>query len=169
VECITQNPVPDFPVVDIMITHGPPYGVCDLTYDRVHVGCDHLLRAASRARPRIHAFGHIHEGWGAEKVTWKANTLSQGTANTFLLRKQRGEKALLDLVQGHEAVRFDELEGQHAPVCFVDASNGGPSPLQYGEETLMVNASIMTIFYKPKQRPWLVDIDLPLSGGAPPL
>lgn len=59
------NPVPSHPAIDIMVTHGPPHGVLDITIrptstEDDHVGCRHLLRAVARCRPRLHVFGHIH-------------------------------------------------------------------------------------------------------------
>lgn len=54
---------------DVLITHGPPYGVLDQCPDRWgifnSVGCPELLAAVQR-RPsiRLHVFGHIHEGYG---------------------------------------------------------------------------------------------------------
>ena len=35
-----------------------------------HLGCPHLMRAIARARPRLHCFGHIHEGAGAQFLDW---------------------------------------------------------------------------------------------------
>lgn len=50
---------------DILITHGPPKGVLDGLFDGTHVGCQHLLEAVQhRVKPRVHLFGHIHEGYG---------------------------------------------------------------------------------------------------------
>ncbi|WP_020559270.1 metallophosphatase domain-containing protein [Thiofilum flexile] len=53
--------IPDY--TDVLITHTPPYGILDVCYDGVHVGCEALLVAVERVKPRIHAFGHIHEGY----------------------------------------------------------------------------------------------------------
>ncbi|KAJ5448248.1 hypothetical protein N7445_003069 [Penicillium cf. griseofulvum] len=39
------NPVPDYPAVDIMLTHGPPVGVLDQVPPDLNVGCEHLFRA----------------------------------------------------------------------------------------------------------------------------
>lgn len=61
---------------DVLVTHGPPYGVRDKVFDRVwscgggrkqmiQVGCQDLLEAVQRVRPKVHIFGHIHEGHGA--------------------------------------------------------------------------------------------------------
>jgi hypothetical protein len=29
---------------DVLITHGPPYGILDLTYDDEKVGCEELMK-----------------------------------------------------------------------------------------------------------------------------
>jgi Icc-related predicted phosphoesterase len=50
--------------VDILVTHTPPMGIGDLTRKCAHVGCEELLPAVRRIRPRIHVFGHIHEAYG---------------------------------------------------------------------------------------------------------
>ena len=54
---------------DVLITHGPPYGHGDVALPHVRehpsaVGCAELLSAVRRVRPRLHVFGHIHEGHG---------------------------------------------------------------------------------------------------------
>lgn len=64
--------------VDIAITHGPPKGVMDYTYGKERAGCSDLFTAIANARPLMHCFGHIHEGWGARLVTWKEG-ISQPT------------------------------------------------------------------------------------------
>jgi len=51
--------------VDILITHGPPVGHGDLCKTGEHAGCEELLKEVQeRVRPKIHVFGHIHEGYG---------------------------------------------------------------------------------------------------------
>jgi Icc-related predicted phosphoesterase len=50
---------------DILITHGPPMGKLDyVPYDNVNVGCEDLLTRIQDIKPKIHVFGHIHEGYG---------------------------------------------------------------------------------------------------------
>ena len=49
---------------DVLLTHGPPHGVLDRTEEGETVGCEELARAVTRVRPRLHVFGHIHEGYG---------------------------------------------------------------------------------------------------------
>ncbi len=49
---------------DVLITHGPPFGVLDWTARGERVGCEELLAAVQRVKPKLHVFGHIHEGYG---------------------------------------------------------------------------------------------------------
>jgi hypothetical protein len=50
---------------DVLITHGPPLGRGDVTSTNDRVGCVSLMKhVQSRIRPRLHVFGHVHEGYG---------------------------------------------------------------------------------------------------------
>jgi Icc-related predicted phosphoesterase len=50
---------------DIVITHGPPYGVLDREPgSEYHAGCRQLLAAIQRVKPRLHVFGHAHGCFG---------------------------------------------------------------------------------------------------------
>lgn len=51
--------------IDVLITHSPPTGIGDLTEEGDNAGCSDLLYEVSqRIKPRLHVFGHIHEGYG---------------------------------------------------------------------------------------------------------
>lgn len=52
--------------IDVLITHGPPFGILDRTFAGLWVGCEELAMAVGRVQPRLHVFGHIHEGAGAQ-------------------------------------------------------------------------------------------------------
>jgi predicted phosphohydrolase len=54
--------------VDILITHGPPFGIGDEVFDGESAGCRDLLKDLQRVRPRLHLFGHIHEGYGEHRA-----------------------------------------------------------------------------------------------------
>ncbi|TWW67688.1 Metallophosphoesterase MPPED2 [Takifugu flavidus] len=58
------NLIPDG--IDILMTHGPPLGFRDwVPKELQRVGCVELLNTVQkRVRPKLHAFGHIHEGYG---------------------------------------------------------------------------------------------------------
>lgn len=50
----------------VLITHGPPHRILDLTRHGKNVGCEELADALhKRLRPKVHVFGHIHEGYGS--------------------------------------------------------------------------------------------------------
>jgi predicted phosphohydrolase len=61
---------------DVLITHGPPYMILDkATYrrskdaDSDHGGCKILrTEVITRIKPKVHIFGHIHEGYGMMEV-----------------------------------------------------------------------------------------------------
>ena len=77
-----------------MLTHGPPRGVLDQTIDGEDVGCDPLWTAVRRARPRLHVFGHIHEGWGAERVDWKEGMAEQVGMDDIMEDEDEDEEKL---------------------------------------------------------------------------
>jgi Icc-related predicted phosphoesterase len=54
--------------LDVLITHGPPHGILDLTNRNEHAGSATLLERVREARPRLHVFGHIHEAAGRTEV-----------------------------------------------------------------------------------------------------
>lgn len=54
---------------DILITHSPPYGYGDKLDEHgsqpgQRVGCEELIKAVDRVKPKLHVFGHIHCGYG---------------------------------------------------------------------------------------------------------
>jgi hypothetical protein len=131
VRAIAENPIPDFPAVDVLMTHGPPKDILDWT-EHGNVGCEALMRAVGRARPRLYCFGHIHEAYGARIVRWKDDETLIGK----------------DRIEGEK-----ERENE-----FPEVANGD---VEFGRETLMVNAAIMNLHCRPTNSPWMVELQLP--------
>ncbi|KAJ5917271.1 hypothetical protein N7466_010825 [Penicillium verhagenii] len=50
--------------IDVLITHSPPLAHLDL----LGFGCPYLLQTLWRVRPKLHVFGHVHEGYGTDWV-----------------------------------------------------------------------------------------------------
>ncbi len=51
--------------LDVLVTHGPPFGILDQTAPgSAHLGCEELLKAVEEKKPKVHLFGHIHGGAG---------------------------------------------------------------------------------------------------------
>lgn len=63
--------------IDVLITHGPPFVHLDL----LKWGCPHLLQTLWRVQPRLHVFGHIHEGSGTDLMLF--NGLQQAYERTI--------------------------------------------------------------------------------------
>ena len=58
---------------DVLLTHGPPHEILDeLQFINgvpkgQFVGCEDLLKRVKEVKPKIHAFGHIHCGYGTKE------------------------------------------------------------------------------------------------------
>lgn len=52
---------------DVLVTHGPPLGILDMTPRGEAVGCWDLNEAVKRVNPKVHIFGHIHHGYGTHQ------------------------------------------------------------------------------------------------------
>ncbi|EMR86847.1 putative ser thr protein phosphatase family protein [Botrytis cinerea BcDW1] len=130
---IATNPIPEG--VDIVMTHGPPHTILDQV-DGSHKGCRNLLRAVGRVRPLMHCFGHIHEGSGANLVTWKPDgSVKDPSSATPMETEQVNEYPYTNVW-----------------------------PIQSGKQTLMVNTAIMMNTAKgmrPNYKPFVVSLDLP--------
>lgn len=52
--------------IDILVTHGPPYGVLDQVYtdSKINKGSKSLLNKIEKITPKMVIFGHIHECGG---------------------------------------------------------------------------------------------------------
>lgn len=161
---------------DVVVTHGPPKGVLDTALSGGEAGCACLLEAVARARPRVHCFGHIHEGWGARLRRWKVDGDGVGV-------DEEGEVVVEDLetlegtwadsmaVREQKVARRNEWAEKRArmvDLCSPRRHDGSeedrsrlPRPFEPGKDTLFVNSAIVDIAYRPRQMPWLVDLELP--------
>ena len=53
---------------DILITHGPVYGILDYAPIGGHVGCEELYKKVFEVKPKIHVCGHIHDSYGQKSI-----------------------------------------------------------------------------------------------------
>lgn len=156
--------------VDVLITHGPSKGIMDFTYGRERAGCSDLFAAVAQAKPRLHCFGHIHEGWGAKLVSWRDSI--SGQRPTHFTAIDNHNSPLIGKLAGLEASRFDtddDAERRSRKLarysrdrcCKSSHCAGDEYPIGYGKQTLFVNASVTGVEDSPLQRPWRVEIELP--------
>lgn len=156
--------------VDVVITHGLPEGIMDYTDSSQRAGCPTLFEVVARARPRIHCFGHIHEGWGAKLVTWR-DKLSEKPSHFADIDNKRS--VLVEKLSSLRESEFDWPETlktksekmkyyDRERCCATSHCTGDAHPIEYGSQTLFVNAAIEGRYDDyPVQLPWLVDIELP--------
>ncbi|RYP04150.1 hypothetical protein DL764_004649 [Monosporascus ibericus] len=174
---IAQAPVRSFSAspgspIDIMITHGPPWGRLDQVPQTdgtvLNTGCSHILRAVMRARPLIHCFGHIHEGHGAERIEW-----SEAAEELLRSKVESGQWERTTEPAWEAGIKFrqngiarieHDLDAAKADRAIIaDVSSDSDSPLERGRDTLFVNAAIMDVRYRPVNAPWLIKVDLPAA------
>lgn len=83
--------------VDILITHGPPFGILDLTAQGQHVGCEDLADELKRVRPRLHVYGHVHNAYG---IVEKEGTIYVNASNLNERYQVANDPIVVDLEPG---------------------------------------------------------------------
>ena len=66
--------------LDILVTHGPAYGMVDHTIQGLNVGCKDLFERIMQVQPKIHVCGHIHWAYG-QKTFHGVEFLNASTLN----------------------------------------------------------------------------------------
>ncbi|KAI6087303.1 ser/Thr protein phosphatase family protein [Hypoxylon rubiginosum] len=156
---------------DIVVTHGPPRGILDRTSSRERAGCADLFAAVALAKPRMHCFGHIHEGWGARMVTWREKLAERPSHFTDI---DNDKSFVVEQLSTMQNGRFDtpgdmrrkeEKVNKYVAQKYCDASHcaGDAAPLEPERQTLFVNASIKGDDEMPVQPFWLVGLELPCA------
>ncbi|HET7896251.1 MAG TPA: metallophosphatase domain-containing protein [Flavisolibacter sp.] len=52
---------------DVLLTHGPVYGILDMVVNEQNAGDRDLLKRVLEIKPKAHVCGHIHEAYGTTK------------------------------------------------------------------------------------------------------
>lgn len=69
---------------DVLITHGPAHGSLDRTWSGVTAGCevlrDELAALPEHRLPKLHLFGHIHEGYGVQPFPYRGRMVVANVA-----------------------------------------------------------------------------------------
>ena len=129
----------------ILVTHTPPIGHLDASEHWTRGGCPALLGALLRTRPLLHVCGHCHEGRGGRVIRWEDEA-------------EVGEPGVSEW--------RDPGAGNKKQSLFDLTKSRGGCALRAGEETAVVNASIMAKSYgrgrKAFNKPVVVDVELPV-------
>lgn len=80
--------------VDVLVTHSPPVDQRDLNSRGLRTGCQDLAEAVERVMPKVHIFGHIHEGYG---ITSGVNTAYVNASICTILYTPTNSPIVFDL------------------------------------------------------------------------
>jgi hypothetical protein len=127
--------------VDIVMTHGPPKYILDSTYEGRSAGCEHLRHAIERVQPKLHCFGHVHTGYGAQRLNY----------NSELLNKKDGD-SIIPLPKEWIGKNQAKRKG------FASLPPGSSSAFQEGGQTLCINAAMEGEQGILENAPWVVDL-----------
>lgn len=53
---------------NVLISHGPPFGILDKNNKGINCGSKALLERVKKVKPKYHVFGHIHQNYGIEEI-----------------------------------------------------------------------------------------------------
>ncbi len=83
--------------IDILITHGPPQGILDLSQESVSTGCKALRKRVIDLNPKIHLFGHIHEMGGCTMTVSECDTKFVNACVLDLQGRQTNNGIIIEL------------------------------------------------------------------------
>ena len=131
--------------VDIVMTHGPPKYILDSTPDGSSAGCEHLRRAIERVQPKLHCFGHVHKGYGAQRLEFDSEVKIGGEADSIIpLQKEWVGK------------------NQASKKGFASIPPGSLDDFRSSKQTLCVNAAMEGEKGLLENAPWVVDLEFPV-------
>jgi predicted phosphodiesterase len=129
---------------DIVMTHGPAKYILDTTSGGQSAGCEHLRRAIERVKPKLHCFGHIHTGYGAQRLEYVENGTKKADSDTIQpLQKEWVGK------------------NQAAKKGYASLPPGSADEFRQTNQTLCINAAMEGEDGNVENAPWLVELDLP--------
>jgi Icc-related predicted phosphoesterase len=131
--------------VDIVMTHGPPKYFLDATSDGRSAGCEHLRQAIARVRPRLHCFGHIHCGYGAQRLDWDLSAVGS---------KSEDSDGFVTMPKEWVGKNQSKKKG------YSSLPPGSVEAMKEKKQTLLINAAIMDGKNEPSNMPWIVDLEL---------
>lgn len=124
----------DIPLdADVVVTHTPARTHLDERHDERRArGCEALRRQLWRVRPRLAVCGHVHDGRGAERVTWDLHSRNAAFAERAVTPwtdpggGSTGRLALVDLTGRREPTLAND--GSHVTRTVSNTTTTTPPP-----------------------------------------
>ncbi|KAK0380704.1 hypothetical protein CLIM01_01984 [Colletotrichum limetticola] len=154
---------------DIVITHGPPRGIMDMSANKKRIGCSDLFAAVAKSQPRFHCFGHVHGGWGAKDAAWRPKISDKPSHFSDINHEKSQLIESLATLRGttfeseeNRKTREQRLELHREQRCCSaghlrdNVTSSGPRRTMFVNAALEVNGEL-------QHYAWIIDIDLPRS------
>lgn len=98
---------------EILITHGPPAGILDVTTyvdgtPKERVGCHDLMDKLAKTQVKLHVFGHIHEARGVEYKGETTFVNASSLDRMYCPASKRPIRAIREVVQDGSIVYLAE-------------------------------------------------------------
>lgn len=114
----------------------------------------------------------LPRSWGAKMVTWRDQVTKTPSHFTDIDNER---SVVVDKLSGFRQSKFDSPKSKEPRArktehcrrerCYATSHCAGDAyPLEFGKQTLFVNAAIQGTEESPRQLPWLVEIELPRAG-----
>lgn len=137
---------------ELVLTHGPPRGIFDMSPEKRRLGCSDLFSAVARARPKVHCFGHVHNGWGAKVARWREIMSEHPSHFTDI------DHGKSNTIQTLATLRSQERQRDVNFFCHATYSRSELGQ-RTGMETLFINAAVQGE-HGLDRPPWIVEVDL---------
>jgi Icc-related predicted phosphoesterase len=82
---------------EILVTHGPPYGILDHTPRMENVGCKDLLARIYETKIKLHIFGHIHYAAGYRYIDGRTFVNAAALSESYTATKGNPKKIIKQL------------------------------------------------------------------------
>lgn len=93
---------------EILVTHGPPKNIMDMTSHGDPVGCDDLVEKINQTDIKLHVFGHIHEGRGVKYSGPRTYVNASFLDRSYYPQAKRPIRATREVVQDGSIVYLAE-------------------------------------------------------------
>ena len=68
----------------LLVTHSPPYGLCDLSSAGRHLGSTTVRKTIDSKRPKLVICGHIHDSWRQKQTVGTTVVINAGNAGYLI-------------------------------------------------------------------------------------
>lgn len=80
-----KTDIPHPEAYDVLVTHAPPYGIYDFASSKMeNCGGPELRHHVQMNKPKLHIFGHIHEGYGQGHPFYNVALASKGKTKNLI-------------------------------------------------------------------------------------